>query len=199
MKIGIIGAGNIGGTLGQKWAAAGYQVSFGVRSPDDPKYADLHKIGAVEAVGAAVSFGEVVVLALPSRAVPAFASQHADALAGKIIIDTTNDFSRPMMNSLDVLADEAPQARFVRAFSTLGWENFAEPEIGGTQIDLFFSSDASVRPVAKELIAAVGLNPVYIGDLGTAPVLDGLTRTWAALTFGQGYDRRTAFKMLAKR
>lgn len=153
----------------------------------------------MNAVGEAVSFGEVVVLALPSSAVPAFASQHANALAGKIIVDTTNDFSRSLMNSLNVLAEEVPKARLVRAFSTLGWENFAEPEIGGTQIDLFYCSDPTERVTAEELIAAIGLNPVYIGGIDTAPALDGLTRTWAALTFGQGYSRRTAFKLLAER
>jgi hypothetical protein len=60
--------------------------------------------------------------------------------------------------SLDLMA---PQARYVRAFNTLGWENFAEP-LPGTA--LFFAADPSARPAAEELITAVGLEPVFVGD-----------------------------------
>jgi 8-hydroxy-5-deazaflavin:NADPH oxidoreductase len=199
MKMGIIGAGNIGGTLGQKWAFAGYEVRFGVRDPNDPEYADLHRVGSIGDVCAAVSFGEVVVLALPSGAVASFASTYAGVLAGKIIIDATNDFSRPVMNSLNVLAEVVPGARLVRAFNTLGWENFANPVIGGMQIDLFFCGDPSVRSSIEELITAVGLNPVYIGGTESAALLDGITRLWVTLARGQGYGRRIAFKLLEER
>jgi 8-hydroxy-5-deazaflavin:NADPH oxidoreductase len=199
MKMGIIGAGNIGSTLGQKWASAGYEVRFGVRNPNDPEYAHLRTIGAVDEVSTAVSSGEVVVLALPSGAVASFASTYAGALAGKIIIDATNDFSRPVMNSLNVLTEAVPGARLVRAFNTLGWENFANPEIGGMQIDLFFCGDPSVRSSIEELITAIGLNPVYIGDIESAALLDGITRLWITLVRGQGYSRRTALKLLEER
>ena len=197
MEIGIIGAGNIGSTLGRKWAAAGHAVKFGVRNPDDAKYDKLHDIGAVVSIGAAAGFSEAVVLALPGAAVPAFAAEHGQLLAGKILIDTTNNMRAAEMNSLAILAEKAPEAQLVRAFNMLGWENFAEPEIAGVQIDLFFCSAPSVRSAAERLISDVGLHPVYIGDIDTAAVLDSMTRLWFALAIDQGYGRQTAFKMLS--
>jgi hypothetical protein len=196
MKIGIIGAGNIGSTLGKKWAAAGHEVRFGVRNPADPKYAQLRAFGPPTAVAEAAAFGEIVVLALPGSAVPDFAAEHAALLAGKIVIDTTNKPRSTVMNNLGPLAKNAPTARLVRAFSTLGWENFAEPEINGAQIDLYFCANPSAQPAAERLIADVGLHPIYIGDIDAAPVLDGITRLWFALVFDQGFSRRTAFQLL---
>jgi len=85
----------------------------------------------------------------------------------------------------------------VLSFNTLGWENFAEPEIAGTQIDLFFCSAPSARLAAERLISDVGMRPVYIGDIDTVATLDSMTRLWFALAIDQGYGRRTAFRMLS--
>lgn len=199
MKIGIIGAGNIGGTLGGKWAAAGHQIRFGVRNPSDPKFRIFQASGQVTGVGEAAAFGQVVVLALPGAAVEDFVSAHTNALAGKIIIDTTNNVRGAEMNVLASLAQKVPGAHLVRAFSTLGWENFANPQISGEQIDLFFCGDPAARPTAEQLIAEIGLRPVYIGDISQAAALDGMTRVWFALALGQGYGRRVAFKLLAEK
>jgi predicted dinucleotide-binding enzyme len=70
MNIAIPGSGNIGGTLGQKWAAAGHEVRFGVRDMGAPKHRPLLEAcgqkAAVVTAGEALTFGEVVLLALPS-------------------------------------------------------------------------------------------------------------------------------------
>jgi len=197
MKIGIIGAGNIGSTLGRKWADAGHIIEFGVRDPAGAKYDDLHGVGAVVTVGEAADFGEAVLLALPGSAVSTFAVEHGRLLVGKILIDATNNMRAPEMNSLAILGEKVPEALLVRAFNALGWENFAEPEIAGTQIDLFFCGAPSARPAAERLISDVGMRPVYIGDIDTVATLDSMTRLWFALAIGQGYGRRTAFKMLS--
>lgn len=84
----------------------------------------------------------------------------------------------------------------MRAFSTLGGENFANPYIDGTQIDLFYCGHADSRSISDDLITTIGLRPVYLGDLDAAPALDGMTRVWFALAFGQGKGRRIAFKLL---
>jgi predicted dinucleotide-binding enzyme len=199
MKIGIVGAGNIGSTLGKKWFAAGHQVRFGVRNPDDSKYADLHEFGAVVDVSEAVTFGEVILLAVPGSAMPGFTAEFATHLANKTVIDATNNPRSPEMNNLAILAEKAPTARLARAFSTLGWENFATPEIDGVQIDLFFCANPSARYATESLIADMGLRPVYIGDLDKAAALDGMTRVWFALIFDQGYNRHTAFKLMEEK
>jgi predicted dinucleotide-binding enzyme len=192
MKIAIIGAGNIGKTLGTKWALAGHQVLYGVRNPADPKYAGL---GAVP-ISDALSGAEVVVLALPGAGVEEFAGQFGADLAGKLVIDATNNPRGPVMNHLAALQAAAPEALLVRAFSTLGWENFENPRLGGQQIDLFFAGNLSARSTAELLIREIGLRPVYLGDLDAAHALDGMTRAWFALVFGQGKGRRIAFKLL---
>jgi predicted dinucleotide-binding enzyme len=91
MRIGIIGAGSVGGTLGRGWARAGHEVTFGVRDAADPKSAKLaEETGAkVASVPAAAAFGEVVVFATPWEATQE-AVRNAGDLAGKIVFDCTN-------------------------------------------------------------------------------------------------------------
>jgi 8-hydroxy-5-deazaflavin:NADPH oxidoreductase len=197
MKISIIGAGNIGSTLGKKWAAS-HEIYFGVRNPSDPKYNQIRESGAVVAVAEAVKNSEVVVLAIPGSAVADFVSEHAHFLAGKTILDTTNNPRSADMNNLAILKEKVPTAHLVRAFSTLGWENFANPEINGVQIDLFFCANPSARTLTESLIVEIGLRPVYVGDIDAAAALDGITRLWFALVWGQGYGRRIAFKLITE-
>src|SRR5205823_13304612 len=100
MKIAIIGAGNVGGTLGKGWAKKGHDIFFGVRHPQDDKIRQLvQSIGPKAQAGTvaqAVAFGEVVVLATPWQGTEAAVKQAGD-LSGKVVIDCTNplkpDFS----------------------------------------------------------------------------------------------------------
>lgn len=196
MIIAIIGAGNIGGTLGKKWAQAGHSLRFGVRSPGEAKFDELRGLGVVTSVGEALDGVDAVLLSLPGGAVAEFAAQHGASLAGKIVIDAANNVRSPEMHNLAVLKEKALGARLVRAFNSLGWENFDDPRLGGVQIDLFYCSEAAARPAAEQLIGEVGLRPVYIGDLDSAATLDAMTRLWFALVVGQGRGRRIAFKLL---
>lgn len=195
MKIAIIGAGNIGGTLGKKWSAAGHDVHYGVRNPADSKHDALRPTGKVESVSQALSSADVVLLSLPGAAVAEFVAQHGAALQGTILIDATNNPRSPVLNNFEHFKPLTNVA-LVRAFSTLGWENFAEPEIHGAQIDLFYCGAASARAVMDELIAQIGLRPVFVGDLDTVAIVDEMTRLWFALAFNQGKGRRIAFKLL---
>jgi len=93
MKIGIIGAGNVGGALGKGWAASGHEVKFGVRDPAKPEVTALLKqlgsAASASSVAEAAAFGEVVVLTTPWNATQT-AIQSAGNLAGKILVDCTN-------------------------------------------------------------------------------------------------------------
>ncbi len=201
MNIAIIGAGNIGKTLGGKWVAARHRVLYGVRAPADPKFDALKQTAgaqAVQPVAAAVDAADVVVLATPGDAVADFAAEHGARLAGKIVIDATNNLRGATLHNVDILAANAPGAIQVRAFNTLGWENFAEPTIGGVQVDLFYCADLAARTIAEQLIADIGLRPIHVGGLDAAATLDGMTRLWFVLAFGQGHGRRVAFKLLAE-
>jgi hypothetical protein len=201
MRIAIIGSGNIGSTLGAKWAAAGHEIVFGVRDPASDK---ARKAAASVAAGAtlttpmhALASGEVVLLAIPGDAVAATLADAGAALDGKIVIDATNRFGSPVVNNLAVIAAAAPGAILYRAFNSLGWESFAEPVIDGVQVDLLYCGpDGPTRSVVEQLIAAVGLRPVWIGDQQYVTAVDAVGQIWIALAFGQGMGRRLAFKVL---
>ena len=93
----------------------------------------------------------------------------------------------------------APDTVVARAFCTLGWENFADPDYGG--VARRFCGAAPTARTARQspgLIAGMGLDPVRIGGLEAADVLDGATRLWFQLAFGQGMGRRTAYHLLSQ-
>jgi predicted dinucleotide-binding enzyme len=192
MRIGVIGAGNIGGTLGAALARAGHQVKLGSRRPqpsaDGPEVTDLT---------AALADAEVVLLALPAGALDGFLAEHAGSLAGKLIIDATNRIGAPVANAAVQLAAAAPTARYARAFNTLGWENFAEPVFDGVPADLFFSCQPADRAVLEELIGAVGLRPAYLGA-DRQDVVDGVLHLWFALVQANGGNRHLALRVLLK-
>lgn len=195
MRIGIIGTGNIGSTLGTALARAGQQVTLGSRRPAES--GGTEPGARVSDVSGALSDAEVVLLALPSGALDDFLGEHAGSLAGKLVVDATNRIGAPVANAAAQLAEAAPTARYARAFNTLGWENFADPVFDGEPADLFFSSSLADRPVLDELITAVGLRPAYLGE-GKQDVVDHALPLWFALVQAGGGNRRVAFRVLRK-
>jgi predicted dinucleotide-binding enzyme len=198
LTIAVLGAGNIGGTLGVAFARAGHAVTFGVRHPESAAAARAagDSAGRVAAVDDALNGAEVVVLAVPGRAVEALVREHAAALAGVLVVDATNNLGGAgRADSHDVVLAAAPTARYARAFNSLGWENFANPRFGDTAADLFFSSAEDDRPIVEALIEAVGLRPAYLGP-DQHEVVDGVLRLWFALAIGQGRGRHLAFRVL---
>ena len=201
MNIAILGSGNIGRTLGKKWAAAGHQITFGARNPGDPKYDNLLNQSnmQVATIEAAVGTCQTLLLAIPGSAVSIRLSQIRLMLAEKIIIDATNQVGQAEMNSFAAITAAAPNAKVYRAFSTLGWENFETPQIKGQQLDLFYCGDeGQSKTIVEALITDIGLHPIYLGNREQVGTVDGLTKLWFALVFGQGYGRRLAFKMLTE-
>ena len=122
---------------------------------------------------------------------------HAEALNGKIVIDATNNFGGPVINNVETISNKAPAAQVYRAFNSLGRENFERPQIGETQVDMFYCGpDVEARPVVEGLIQEIGLRPIWVGDLDVVHVVDSIGLLWVSLVFGQGMDRHLAFKVL---
>ena len=190
MRIAVIGKGNIGGTLGGKWRAAGHDVVYGARdgTGEGPGGAPVRSIGD------ALKDADVVLLAVPGQAVPDVVNEQGAALAGKVVIDAVNRMGAPEFDSRALIADAAPSARYVRAFNSLGWENFADPVPGSS---LFFAADPDARATAEELISAVGLEPAYVGDTTATATVDALLPLWFALVKENGGYRRLALRMVA--
>jgi 8-hydroxy-5-deazaflavin:NADPH oxidoreductase len=189
MRIAVIGTGNIGGTLGAKWQAAGHDVLYGGRSAG----ADGPDGRPVAAIADALSEADVVLFAVPGPAVGDIAAANAAALDGKVVIDATNRVGQAEMNNHSAIKSAAPGAHYARAFNTLGWENFAEPLPGA---DLFFAADPGARPVTEELIGAVGLEPAFVGDASALGVVDGVAQLWFALVKQSDGNRRLAFRIV---
>lgn len=202
LNIAVLGAGNIGGTIGRKLVNAGYQVTFGVNDPNGKNAQELRrelgnraKIGTVaEALG---GNPDVVLMALPGTVMESTIAQYASQLNGRIIIDAANRMGASSMNSFAALGQHTPQARIYRAFNSYGFENFANPEFDGVQADLFFcGTPGDSRALVEQLISAVGLRPVYLGGVEQVGTVDGIAGLWFALALGQGKGRHLAFKML---
>lgn len=190
MRIAVIGTGNIGTTLGRAFANAGHDVAIGSRHPGDAEQEGVRVVGIPDALDRA----DAVLLAIPAKSVSDFLAAHADDLAGKLVIDATNNVGAARANAAAAIVQAAPSARYVRAFNTLGWENFAEPTFDGVAADLFFSAQEMDREDVERLIADVGLRPAYLGP-DKQDVVDNLLPLWFTLAQLRG-RRHLAFRVL---
>ncbi len=184
-SIAVIGSGSIGSTIGEAWRRAGHRVTYGSRSPEPPESV---------AIDEAIASAEVVLLAIPGSAVPGLLAEHGVALAGRLVIDATNDVRAERWHHADAYATSAPAARFARAFNTVGYELFADPTVGGEPADLFWCGPEEAG--VAELISDVGLRPRRVGDLDAIDIVDGVAHLWITLVFQQGYPRRLAFRLV---
>lgn len=179
MKIGIIGAGNIGGPLGRLWAAAGHQVCFGSRHPE--RLERLAKqVGNDSRVGTireAAEFGEVALEAIPFAAVPELP---AGPLSGKPLLSAANyypsrdgEIDLEGLTQTEWLAKKLPSARFVKAFNMMRagvMEQLANG--GGTPglAILLAGDDADAKSIAAQLVKDANFLPVDAGTLAAGRV-----------------------------
>jgi 8-hydroxy-5-deazaflavin:NADPH oxidoreductase len=188
MRIAVIGAGRVGGTIGGKWEAAGHEVVYGLRETSK-------KTGA-KPIAEALRSADIVLLAIPGAAVVQLAQEHAKELDGKLVIDATNNFPGPSMNSWSEISAALPKAKLYRAFNSYGFDVFAEPTLGGERADLFYAGpEGESQKEVEQLITDVGLGPVWVGGPDTVEVVDGVLRLWFTLARHRG--RRIAFKLIA--
>jgi predicted dinucleotide-binding enzyme len=184
--IGIIGAGHIGGGIARFLTRAGHDVVVSF-STDPAKLAALAaETGArVGTPAEAAAHGEVVVVSVPWGVIDEAlaAAGGPDALADKIVIDTTNQFARVggRFGVLDLgdrsaaatNAAKAPRARWVKAFNTLtaGFQASSAGRTGPDQVVLFYATDdeGAVEPAAA-LITDARFDPVRTGTLARTDV-----------------------------
>lgn len=204
LTIAVLGAGNIGGTLGRKWAGAGHQVAFGVNDPDGKHAQTLRsELGDKVTIGSVAealsSNPAVVVMAVPGTAMDAMIAEYAAQLDGRTILDTANRMGGGTMNSFATFQQYTPHAHIFRAFNTLGWENFANPEFPEGTADLFYCGpEGDARTTVEQLISDVGLRPMYLGGVEQVGLVDAIGGLWFALALGQGKGRHLAFKVLTR-
>jgi predicted dinucleotide-binding enzyme len=202
MKITILGAGNIGGTLGKKWLASGREVVFGVRdvkSPNLLQSLETAKGAVVASIAEAIAGADVILFSTPWATVPEIAAANTKGLDGKIIIDATNNFAGPVINNLSTLEKAAPNAKIYRAFNSLGWNLLANPTVNTEQLDMFYTGpDGETKAVIEKLIAEIGLRPIRVGNNDRITLVDNMGALWANMVYQQGWSRQTAFKILSE-
>jgi predicted dinucleotide-binding enzyme len=161
MKIGILGAGHIGSTVGSQWAEAGHEVMFAAVDLD-ALHPLIERLGGRASAGTAsqaVEFGDAVLIALPAPAVAEVLSS-VGSLDGKIMIHAANGFGRSAV-TLTELADSYPRARWIRAYNTLQAGVLERDRGRRPPYALLLSGD---DPAAKRVVSGL------IGDSGFAPV-----------------------------
>ncbi|MBV6848775.1 NADPH-dependent F420 reductase [Xanthomonas euvesicatoria] len=180
-RIGVIGAGSLGGTVGRLWVQAGHEVMFSSRNPDELQ-AMARQLGPRASVGlpmAAAEFGTVLLLAVPFEALPQVGRDLRNAYRGKIVLDATNPWGA---NSSDVYREAResgvaqtvvkymPGARLVRAFSAVDATvvRTSSSRTSGRIGMPIASDDAEAMRVAEELVRDAGCDPVVVGNLAAS-------------------------------
>lgn len=188
LKIGVIGAGWLGGTVAKLWVKAGHQVMFSTRHLDELRR-EIAPLGTNASVGTpaeAASFADILLFAVPYDALPQLGQQLAPLMKGKIVIDACNPSGWQMRD----LAQEAkqngvaetsqkllPGTRYVRAFSA----------VDATAIEASASASQSNKlgvPVASDDAAALAVVAKLVEDTGSIPVITGNLAT--AKSFQRG-------------
>lgn len=185
LRIGIIGTGNIGSALARHWVNAGHEVLFSSRNPDELQ-ALADELGPRARAGTpaeAAAFGEVMLVSVPYSAIPQVGAEHAAAMAGKVVLDTSNPVARrdggivPMALELGsgvATAQFIPGARVVRAFNCIpaaSLANQANRQPARIAIPLA-GDDAEALEIAQRLVRDAGFDPVVVGPLEVARHFD---------------------------
>ena len=180
MRIGIVGAGMIGSTLAKLWVDAGHEVRLASRHPDElqPIVARLGKRATVGTPVDAATFGDVVMLTVPLRAVPDLARELGASLVGKVVLDTGNayekrdgqaarDATKHPQGSAGWAAEMFPGTRWVKAFNTVYFKTLAsEARRSGDRVGIpLAGDDAQAVETAARLVQDAGFDPVVVGAL----------------------------------
>ena len=177
MRVGIIGSGNIGGTLAKLLVDAEHEVALSHASGPESLLGEVAALGPrarAVAVVKAAEFGEVVILAIPWRSRDELP---ADRLRGKIAVDAMNPF-KPDFSLYDLgdstsseeVAKALPGARLVKAFNTLPAKELATRGARDTPIDerialLVAGDDQDAKAMVAHLVQDIGFAPIDTGSL----------------------------------
>ncbi len=189
--VGIIGTGDMGDSLGPRFAELGYPVVYGSRNPDSEKAQNVVKLtgnGArVTTQKKAAQAGDIVVLAVPWPPMETVA-QNLGSLDGKIVIDVSMPSNQgedgyPVSlvetSSAEMIQSWNPGARVVKAFATLASYVIDNPDVVGGPVTVpIASDDREAKEQVARIIAAMGLDPVDAGPLRLSREIEALQRLY---------------------
>ena len=206
MKIAIIGAGNVGGTLGRRFAETGHEIFFGV--PDPTADEEKKSFARVGSVAESAATAEIIVLAIPFEAI-ADALKECGDVTGKIIVDCTNPLGKTIdgvnllvgfeTSGAERVAELAKAAKVVKCFNQTGAENMSQPGFAGGKSVMFVCGD---DPTANETVAKladeIGFDAIDAGNLKKARLLEPLAMLWIHLSITSDLKRTFAFGLLRR-
>src|SRR3954463_10942054 len=187
MRVGVIGAGRIGGGAARLLACAGHDVLLAF-SRDDARLRELAAdIGTSAQVGTpadAAAFGDVVIISVPWPAIDDAIAQ-AGSLDGKVVIDTTNPFGSggwegpEGRTTTQVNQERLAGAKVVKSFNTLtaGFQLQAAGRTGTDRVAMFLAGDdAEAKQIVSRLIDDAGFDPVDAGTAAESGILEAPRR-----------------------
>ncbi len=210
MKIGIIGTGNVGGTLGRRWALSGHHVEFGTRDANSAKMKELlakaGKNAKAVSVEDAVKNNEIVVLTVPWTAALGIVKSIKN-WKGKILVDCTNplksDFSGLAIDHNGSAAEEiakmATGAKVIKAFNTVGSLVMENPNfVDGKAVLLIGGDDLNAKAEISKLAVDLGFDVLDAGGLSSARYMEHFAMLWIHMAFHQKLGNDFAFKLLKR-
>lgn len=214
MKIGILGSGVVGQTLGSGFIRHGYEVMLGTRSPE--KLTDWKlkagESGRVGSFAEAAAFGDILVLAVKGAAAEdTLKTAGRENLSGKAIIDATNPIAdSPPDNGVlrfftsldDSLMEQSqrafPDARFVKAFNSVGNALMVNPDFGGIKPTMFIcGNDSRAKQEVSRILDLFGFEVEDMGGAQAARAIEPLCILWCIPGFLHNQWTH-AFKLLRR-
>ena len=206
MKIGIIGAGNVGSALADNWQKKGHEILIGARDINSSKTEKLISINSniqVKSIEDTVKDSEVILIATPSKAVFEIANQIKDFVKDKILIDAMNTIgAKPegYSNTYEVLRSITKSENIVKCFNSTGAENMANPNYGLNKLDMFM---AGKNPNAKKIVRTLALDAGFeecydFGGDEQVQILENFALVWINLCMKQGHGRNFGFKIIKR-
>jgi 8-hydroxy-5-deazaflavin:NADPH oxidoreductase len=205
MRIAIVGAGNVGKALSAAAVAAGHDVAVSATSRESAEDAAAAAGARAAADNAdAVNGAEVVVLAVPHAAVASVAEELGSALAGKVVVDTSNplndtysDLVTVGTSSAEELQRQLPDASVIKAFNINFASRHSNPTEGGAPLDaLIAGDDAKAKAKVGEFASSLGYRVIDAGELRMARSLEEMAFLNIKLNANNEWSWQSGWKLV---
>ena len=212
MNVGIFGSGVVAQALGDGFLKHGYEVMLGTREASKlSAWQAKNPNGRVGGFSETARFGELILLAVKgSVAAEALRAAAPESLAGKVIIDACNPisdeppvngvmkfFTGPNESLMEQLQREFPDARFVKAFSSVGSAFMVNPQFAGGPPTMFIcGNDEAAKKVVRGILDQFGWETADMGTVDAARAIEPLCILWCIPGFARNDWSAHAFKLL---
>ncbi len=215
MKVGILGSAVVGQALGKAFLAEGNEVMIGTRDTSKESLVKWQKANSTAKLGSfadTAKFGELIVLAVSGDVAEQVIGQAGtENFSNKVVIDTTNPIAKAppengvlkFFTSLDRslmedLQKSLPDAKFVKAFNSVGNAVMYKPKFSGTKPTMFIcGNDEAAKKTVTAILDSFGHETEDMGKAEAARAIEPLCMLWCIPGFLRNQWNH-AFKLLKK-